>query len=152
MSAARTLAVSRLPPRILRQTGARVVWEDGVRRIIQCCVCLASVRWDGDLARLYRLGWASKGWRTLWLCPDCFVPPKLVVVPTYPVADHTLTVASMRRDAHKRIGLARLIERLAQVEPPRAVAYLRAIVEHMGGSSSAKPWAVMLANMEGACT
>lgn len=96
------------------------------------CQCGAAIRFGTDPAEIRALGWGSVYLteaappRRQWLCPECWVRPVLVVVPSYRIEGSAL--ARMRQRATRGTPRVRrqfeaLLCRLAEVEPERARAW-----------------------------
>lgn len=96
------------------------------------CLCGAAVRFGADPSELRALGWGS-AWlteaappRRQWLCPECWVRPVLVVVPSYRIEGSALSRARARAthgSPRARRKFEALLCRLAEIEPERARAW-----------------------------
>ena len=152
---ARALLEPPPPAKALPLRGSRVVRNDGgdgVRRVVACVGCGGAVPWrgDGTAKALHAAGWGSRELGRLWFCPACFAPSALIVVPAYPIPAGLLAVASLssaKRYARRRGRLEGQLEQLVHCDPPRARAYLTAILWSLG-DDQARPWAELLARTE----
>jgi hypothetical protein len=120
------------------------------RRCVQCaCGARETYR---DTPGVWALGWGSI-WRTdtepprrIWSCPECWVPPTLPASPpAWSLAPELLEIAGLPRNRIARRSLARAIARLLETPEGRAqgLAYLSAILSHLGDGRAAEAWRAM---------
>lgn len=126
------------PAHVSRAGSLGLIDGDLGRMVVYCADCGDFMRWHGKdhatAANWHKVYSEKKGAPVkVWTCPECWTP-KQPPVPGPPV--YVVRPKLMARAVERPLEVARLLQRLDEIDPPRAEAFVVAIVE---GANRAAP-------------